>query len=172
MTNALKELRNEGDIVRLDKSDIPELNNLKASSLTFYVNTNATRTDHEFSIVKKHAVSTVKLVGVYSDPDTIRVKGNQLESLVETQLQILQFKIVGKNTNKYNGIKWTKTNHNLDFIAEKNNLVIGVEVKNTLDIIPPDEIDRKIDLYRHLGIIPVFAVRWIKPYVNCIHRQG
>ncbi|MCY4490014.1 MAG: hypothetical protein OXC46_00950 [Thaumarchaeota archaeon] len=94
VTNALKELRKEGNVVRLDKSDIPELNNLKASSLTFYVNTNATSTDHELGIVKKHAMSTAKLVGAYSDPDTIRAKGNQLESLVENQLRILQFKIV------------------------------------------------------------------------------
>ena len=36
----------------------------------------------------------------------------------------------------------------------------------------PKEIDVKIDICRHLGIVPVFAVRWNKPYVNCVYKQG
>ena len=51
-------------------------------------------------------------------------------------------------------------------------MVIGVEVKNTLSVIPADEVDIKIEMCGYLGIIPVFAVRWNKPRVDCIRRQG
>ena len=50
--------------------------------------------------------------------------------------------------------------------------MIGVEVKNTLGIMDPSEIDTKIDICEHLGIVPVFAVRWNKPYIECIRCQG
>lgn len=125
-------------------------------------------------MMKTHALSTTKLVEKYSNHRNAKVLGNQLESLVENQLRISQFEIKKKHANEYEGKKWMSTDHSLDLIAKKKDreFAIGVEVKNTLDIIPPKEIDIKIDVCKHLGIIPVFAVRWIKPYVNCIRNQG
>jgi len=125
-------------------------------------------------MMKTHALRTAKLIEKYSSDKNAKILGKQLESLVGSQLQISQFEIKGMHTNEYEGRKWTATNHNLDFIAKKKGkeFAIGVEVKNTLDIIPPDEIDIKIDICKHLGIVPVFAVRWIKPYIDCIRRQG
>ncbi|MEM4312036.1 MAG: hypothetical protein QXX95_06580 [Nitrososphaerales archaeon] len=37
---------------------------------------------------------------------------------------------------------------------------------------PTDEIDIKIEICDHLGLTPVFAVRWIKPYTEEIRRRG
>ena len=73
--------------------------------------------------------------------------GAQLESLVRSQLQISQFEIVGVHTNEYLGRRWTDTNHNLDIIARKKgkDFAIGVEVKNTLGGMDPEEIDVKIE---------------------------
>jgi hypothetical protein len=39
-------------------------------------------------------------------------------------------------------------------------------------MIEAEEIDIKIEICMFLEIIPVFAVRWIKPYINCINKQG
>ncbi len=169
ITDALKELENEGYITSLDKTDIPELGNLrKISRIKFYANSEAVKTSRGLKMMKTHALNTAKLIEKYSSDKNAKVLGKQLESLVENQLQISQFEIKGKHTNEYGGKKWTTTHHNLDFIAKKKDkeFVIGVEVKNTLDIIPPDEIDIKIDICDHLGIVPVFAVRWIKPYID------
>ncbi len=67
-----------------------------------------------------------------------------------------------------------ETEHDLDFIAVHPNkkFKIGIEMKNTLSIIPLDEIDVKIKICDFLGIVPVFAVRWLKPYFYCIRNQG
>lgn len=37
---------------------------------------------------------------------------------------------------------------------------------------PPDEIDTKIEMCEYLGLVPVFATRWIKPYFYCTSNQG
>jgi len=175
VTDALKQLVSEGYLRTLNQNDIPEFKNLTSvSKIKFYANSKALLTKEEEEMMKTHAISIAKLIDRYAETKNVTVLGKQLESLVENQLQISQFEIEGKHTNEYKGKKWTKTDHNLDFIAKKKGkeFVIGVEVKNTLDIIEPHEIDIKIEICEHLGIVPVFAVRWIKPYVDCIRRQG
>lgn len=172
---ALNELEKERYLTVFDRRSIPELDRLKTiSRIKFYANADAVETVHERKMMRKHVISTASLIKKYSSADVAKMLGRQLESLVRNQLLISQFEIVGEHTNKYDGKKWTKTAHNLDFIAKKRgkNLVIGVEVKNTLSLMEPDEIDTKIDICRHLGIVPVFAVRWNKPYIHCVQKQG
>ncbi|MEM2160562.1 MAG: hypothetical protein QXN55_06385 [Candidatus Nitrosotenuis sp.] len=172
---ALKELIAEKYLVKIDSSNVSELKSLRnVSRIKFYANAKAVQTQPEWENMKTHVISIAKLVDEYSDVRHRATLGKQLESLVKNELRAHQFDIISVNTKKYNGKEWTKTDHNLDIIAKKKNsdLVIGVEVKNTQDIIPPSEIDVKIDICEHLGIIPVFAVRWIKPYTDCIRRQG
>jgi hypothetical protein len=100
--------------------------------------------------------------------------GRHLESIVRQELRAQGFNIIALNARKYKEREWQKTDHNLDIIAEHQSgkLAIGAEIKNTLDIIEPAEIDVKIDICEYLGLIPVFAVRWIKPYIECIRKQG
>ena len=45
-------------------------------------------------------------------------------------------------------------------------------MKNTLPIIEREELDIKLEICDYLGIRPVFAVRWIKPYIEYIRRRG
>lgn len=171
--DALEELVDEGYLTVFDRKRVPDLADLShVQALKFYANSDAVKTVRDETIMKTHVLRTAKMLDKYSGDENNRILGKQLESLVENQLKILQFEILDKHTNSYGGEKWRQTNHNLDLIARRNGLVIGVEVKNTLRIISADEVDTKIDICRHLGIVPVFAVRWIKPYIECIRRQG
>lgn len=72
-----------------------------------------------------------------------------------------QCRWVAAETNEWRGAKWTQTNHDLDFIFEKNGIFYGVEVKNALGRIERDEIDVKVSICRHLGLVPFFVVRWM-----------
>ena len=176
VTAALAELVKDGYLVMFNKQNTPELERMgnKIGRMKFYANADTVRTGRGRQLMKKHVVGTAKLVSRYSDTGVTRMLGAQLESLVENQLRISQFEIMGIHTNEYLGRRWTNTDHNLDFIAKKKgtDFAIGVEVKNTLGVMEPEEIDIKIDICRHLGIVPVFAVRWNKPYVNCVYKQG
>lgn len=175
ITAALDRLVKEEYLVVFDRQNTPELGRMdKISGMKFYANADAVRTDRGYGQMKKHVVSTANLVKRYSSDDVARMLGAQLESLVQNQLQISQFEIVGVHTNEYSGKRWGRTHHNLDIIAKKKgkDFTICVEVKNTLGIMDPKEIDTKIDICKHLGIVPVFAVRWNKPYFECVRKQG
>lgn len=173
VTDALRELVDEGYLAVFDKERVPDLADLNhVYGMKFYANADAIRTAGEEAVMKKHVMSTARMLDRYGSDANARVLGNQLESLVENQLKILRFEILGRHTNSCGGRRWAGTDHNLDLIARRSNLVIGVEVKNSLNVMPAEEIDVKIDICHHLGIVPVFAVRWIKPYIDCIRRQG
>jgi len=95
-----------------------------------------------------HFSSMAKLIDRYSHPDIADAIGKHLEGLVRAELRAQGFEIKGVHTNEYQGKKWTRTNHDLDFIAEHRSqrLKIGVEVKNTLSTPERDERDEDRDL--------------------------
>ena len=172
---ALKELVEEGFLVILDFQKIMKIQNLKnISRMNFYARRETVENEENENRVVAHAGSIAKIVDEYSDPKNSKLIGNHLETLVGQELRAQEFDIIGTNTKEYGGKKWTQTDHDLDIIAKHRygSLVIGVEIKNTLDVMSPDEIDIKIDICKHLEIMPIFAVRWVKPYFDCIRRQG
>ena len=67
----------------------------------------------------------------------------------------------GQHTRTFRGAEWTATQHNLDFIFERDGRAYGIEVKNTLSYMPQEEFQTKIGLCRHLGLVPVFAARML-----------
>ncbi len=121
-----------------------------------------------------HVKSTCKLIDKYSNPDVSKQYGEYLESLVKAELQKQGFTIVGVHTNKYKNKKYSKSNNNLDFIAEHRSgrLTIGVEVKNTISMVDKKEVDIKVQMCDFLGITPVFATRWLEPYTKLIDDKG
>jgi hypothetical protein len=131
-------------------------------------------TDKETRIIKTRAKRACSLIDKMSDPIITKALGGHLEALVKAELRAQQFDIVGENTNSYQGVVWTETGHNLDFIAKHHSdrLVIGVEVKNTLAVVPKDEVSIKLRMCEHLGITPVFAVRWNKPYLDQVYKAN
>ena len=171
---ALKELTEEGHLERWSKNQIPELAGTESiSEMNFYANSRAVRTERERRRMKTHMASQVKLLEKYTG-EIIDALGRQLESLVKNQLLISQFDILGTNANEYDGRKWTESDHNMDIIARKKggDLVVGVEVKNSMGIMDLAEIDPKIELCRYLGIVPVFATRWNRPREDHIREHG
>ncbi len=109
--------------------------------------------------IKRKINGRVKLIQLYSNPLITKAIGDYAEMLFEFMFRIHNFKIVGRNINKYKGVKWKKTNHNLDFIIEKDNIAYGVEVKNTLPYMERDEFGIKLEMCEDLGLIPLFTLR-------------
>lgn len=99
----------------------------------------------------------------FSDDDVNDGCGKMAEMLFNTMFQLNQFKIVGRNTNNFEGKKWLKSNKDLDFIIEKDSINYGVEIKNTFDYMPQDEFEEKLDMCKLLGLIPMFPLRCPSP---------
>ena len=84
-----------------------------------------------------------------------------------------EFVMKGRNTRKYREREWTETDHNLDFVFERDGLAYGVEVKNTLSYMDSEEFSIKMALAEHLGIVPVFAARMLpKSWMNELIDRG
>jgi hypothetical protein len=69
------------------------------------------------------------------------------------------FRIAGRHTNEYKGRQWQESNHDLDFIIERDGMAYGVEIKNTLPYMEREEFDMKVRICEHLGIIPLWILR-------------
>jgi len=176
INDALNILEHEGYLLSIDSSQIPGFRQLKnVRQMKFYANAKAESTIAELqrTMIKK-ALSIGKVVNAYSHPQITSHVGRHLEDLLGYELRAQGFRIIGSHTNEYRGKKWTNSNFNLDHIAEHKSgrLAIGLEAKNTLGIISQKEIDEKISVCRHLGLTPVFAARWIKPYIRHISKEG
>jgi len=99
------------------------------------------------------------LIEQYSHPDFTAALGNTGELLVSDGFARFGFVQRGRNTREYAAKRWLRSEHNLDFIVERDARVYGVEVKNTLPYIDDKELSVKLDLCNFLGIHPVFVVR-------------
>jgi len=99
--------------------------------------------------------------------------GQYLHQLVKSELRAQQFEIRGENTNTLDGKDCKPAKYTLDIIAKHRTkpVTIGVEIKNTLDLIPLKELNKKIDMCKTLRILPVFACRWLKPYEKIILKN-
>lgn len=115
----------------------------------------------------------VRLIDGFSDPQITRAIGRNLESLTLDGFTRHQFVLMGRDVNQYGGRSWTKTNHDLDFIFQRDGAALGIECKNTLAYIDYDELRTKIRLCAHLHITPVFVVRAMpKDWINEIRLAG
>jgi len=126
-----------------------------------------------FRYYKRGAAELVKLVEEYADPNIGSALGLHGESMVLEGFALKEFVTKGRNTNQFRGKQWTRTDHNLDFIFERDASAYGVEVKNMLGYMDHDEFKLKIELCRELEIVPVFVARMLpKVWVNELWRQG
>ncbi len=84
-----------------------------------------------------------------------------------------QFVTKGRNTNKFCGKTWAETNHDLDFIFERDGRQYGVEVKNMLGYMDQGEFRAKIKMCHSLGLAPVFVARMLpKTWIEELRRAG
>lgn len=120
---------------------------------------------------RREAADVVALVEEYADPNIGAALGLQGEALVLEGFALNQFVTHGREARSYGGHTWTKTDHDLDFIFERDGIAYGVEVKNTLGYMPHHELAVKIELCEHIGVRPIFVARmlpksWIKEVVD------
>ena len=101
----------------------------------------------------------VEIVRRYASPTIAMACGWQAEVLFFNALVNSGFSSLGQDINAHRGKKWTETDHNLDFIIERDNIGYGCEVKNKWDYIEKEEMDVKLRICGFLGLKPLFIMR-------------
>ncbi len=136
-------------------------------------------TKARFVFSKKHRYyrrqidKTLAIIRQYSRPEIAVACGEQADTLFCHGLLKRGFVLAGEDANEHGGKKWAKTNHNLDFIIDRDGRTYGCEVKNTWDYIDADEMRIKLDMCKFLGITPLFIMRYSpKTYNDEVIRRG
>lgn len=122
---------------------------------------------------RRDTTRLVGLVNEYSQQDVAEEVGWQGEFLVLEGFARNQFVMIGRNASAYQGNVWTATNHDLDFVFERDGVAYGVEVKNQLGYMDHNELQLKARLCLKLGLRPVFAARMLpKEWINEVNVHG
>jgi len=128
-----------------------------------------------FRYYKRAAKELVSLVNEYANPEFGKLLGYTAEMLVLSGFARSGFTMVSehKGTRSYGALKYTETEHDLDFIFERDRRAYGVEVKNTLTYMDSDEFNVKIRMCKHLGITPIFAARMLpRTWIHDLNKVG
>jgi hypothetical protein len=129
------------------------------------------RPGHRFR--KRQIQSAIEVVAAYSRPDIGRACGQQAEVLFANALLKEGFRWRGQNTSEYGEKRWHETNHDLDFIVERDGVTYGCEVKNRLEYIKKEELEVKLKICNYLGVRPMFIMRGSpKSYNQMIIEKG
>jgi len=122
---------------------------------------------------KRQAAEVTQLVRAFSAPPFIRALGLHGELMFDAALPSEGFMPKGKNITAYAGQTWTSTAHNLDRLFERDGVIYGAEIKNTLPYIPLKEMRTKITMCELFGIRPLFIVRMApKSYIEEVRQHG
>ncbi len=127
---------------------------------------------HRSNRYNRREIKEIKrLVERYSHQEFTAALGNTGELLVSDGFSRFGFLQRGRETRVNGDRRWTKTEHNLDFLFERDGRVYGIEVKNTLPYINDKEFRIKLAICNHLQIFPVFVVRamprvWVQDVVK------
>ena len=114
-----------------------------------------------------------KLIEEYSDTTITKSCGHRAEDLFCNALALRGFSPMGKKVKAYKGVTWEKSGHDLDFVFEKDGVAYGCEIKNTLGYIDKEELLIKLEMCGHLGVKPLFIMRWSpKVYNKMIVDKG
>lgn len=102
-----------------------------------------------------------------------RAMGAQAEMLFDAAFGAVGFRTVARDVKSFGGRDWVRTDHDLDRVVERNGIYYGEEIKNTLDYIPLEELDIKLEMCRVLKLRPLFVMRMAaKSYVFKIKEAG
>lgn len=110
---------------------------------------------------KRSAARLVSLVEEYADPNVGGELGLRGEWMILEGFARCQFVMKARHAREFGNKIWKETEHNLDFIFERDSIAYGVEVKNALGYMEREEFETKIELCRSLDLLPVFAVRML-----------
>jgi len=120
---------------------------------------------------RRDASRLVSLVDEYANPNIGFAVGLSAELLVLEGFAKCEFVTRGRNTKMFKGKEWIASDHDLDFIFERDGIAYGVEVKNKLGYMEYKELAAKVALCRYLGIRPLIVARmlpktWIKQVID------
>ncbi|PYS33902.1 MAG: hypothetical protein DMG14_30750 [Acidobacteria bacterium] len=120
---------------------------------------------------KRDAARVVRLVEEYSDPNVCAYLGLHGETMILRGFARKRFTLLGEHTREFRERTWERTDHNLDFVFERDEAAYGIEVKNALSYMDQKEFRIKIALCEQLGLRPIFAARmlpktWIKELID------
>lgn len=122
---------------------------------------------------RRDAARMIRLIQRYSSEAFGHALGNQGEMMFDAALGARGFRVLGRNVNEFAGKKWAGTGENLDRLYERDGVVYGCEIKNTLDYIPHEELESKLDACESLGVRPLFIMRMApKTYMKEIIDAG
>jgi len=122
---------------------------------------------------RRQAKEILKLVAAFSTEDFSRGLGRHGEQMVDAALPRVGFIRLAKATRTYGDRSWVETGHDLDRIYRYEDLVFGAEIKNRLSYMDFADIQTKIRICKHLGLIPFFIVRMFpKSYFDFIQKKG
>lgn len=129
---------------------------------------------HRSNRYNRREVKEIKrLVERYSHQEFTAALGNTGELLVSDGFSRFGFLQRGRETRSFGDRRWTKTEHNLDFLFERDGRVYGVEVKNTLPYIDDKEFKVKLDICNHLQVVPLFVARAMpRIWIQEVARRG
>lgn len=138
----------------------------KGTSTRFFI--------HKSNRYARRAIQKLeKIVEEYSQDHITRSCGHRAEDLFCNALAMRGFMPVAKKVREYNGKKWEKTGHDLDFVFERDNINYGCEIKNTLGYIDKEELEIKLEMCSFWGIKPLFIMRYSpKTYNKMIIDKG
>lgn len=99
--------------------------------------------------------------------------GQYGEILCDAGLGGAGFARAAKNTREWRGQRWEQSEHNLDRIYVKDGIAYGCEIKNTLKYLPVSVREVKLAMCAHLGLKPLFIVRWLpKDHIYKVVQAG
>jgi hypothetical protein len=114
-----------------------------------------------------------EVVNEYSQDHITRSCGHRAEDLFCKALALRGFMPAASKVKEYNGKRWIKTGHDLDFVFKRDGVDYGCEIKNTLGYIEKEELQIKLEMCSFFGIKPLFIMRYSpKTYNNMIYLQG
>lgn len=117
------------------------------------------------------ALNLREVVRKFSNSEFSKAIGAHGELMVDAAFPTKGFLPVAFNVRSFNGKDWMKTGHNLDRIFTRDDRYYGMEIKNTLRYIPFDELHTKLEMCKHLDLIPLFVFRWAaKSYVELVRQ--
>jgi len=103
-----------------------------------------------------------RLLGIIDEmaaPGGAEAVGLQAELLFLAGLAERGFLVHGVNTSQYKERAWTQTEHDLDYVLERDGVGYGCEVKNRWGYIGREELAVKVEMCKFLGVRPLFIMR-------------
>lgn len=168
--SALKSLAAEGAIVCAEH--VKYEGGRRKNSVIFYYPSEIAYDPGKSRLIGIHIAKSAELVYRCFSSRVSDALGAHLEGLVKLELRTVGFDIIREQAKEHRQKVWDGR-ETIDIIARHrpSGLEIGVEVKNRLQIIDKIEVEKTLEICEHLGLVPVFAARWMGPHTELIRRR-